>query len=76
MTVQDCLNEYKMMGHKIFGKPRLLCQRNIAVIERPKYSHKRMKKVFEEVTARRSEGMEGRIKSSVQFPSKIGVCKT
>jgi hypothetical protein len=73
MTVQDCLNEYERVGHEIFGKPRLISQRNIAIVNWPKYSAKAMEKVFQEVTMRRSEKHQ---QLNVLFPSMPGVCKT
>ncbi|KAF2731010.1 FabD/lysophospholipase-like protein [Polyplosphaeria fusca] len=74
MPVQDCLDEYMQMGSRIFGRPRWICQRNIGLGQRPKYSHKRMKEVFKDVTAKRCEATDS-IKP-VEFPSTPGVCKT
>ncbi|KAF2471780.1 FabD/lysophospholipase-like protein [Lindgomyces ingoldianus] len=75
MTVQDCLYEYKEMGNKIFGKPRLVSQPNTGIISRPKYSASALEEVFKDVTARRCEHVDQRIKE-VTFPSMPGLCNT
>ncbi|ORY14672.1 hypothetical protein BCR34DRAFT_479154 [Clohesyomyces aquaticus] len=75
MTVLDCLYEYRKMGNKIFGKPRLISQPNTGIITRFKYSASAMEDAFREVTARRCEEIEHRIKE-VTFPSMPGLCRT
>lgn len=74
MTVSDCLEEYKIMGDKIFGKPRPVSQRNTVVAPWTKYSHSGMKEAFEDVTNRRGEQRNG--VTPVIFPSNPDLCKT
>jgi hypothetical protein len=77
MTVQDCLNEYENMSHKIFGSPRLISQRNIGIVPWPKYNSSAMKKAFKEVTNRRSEQRQQHQQfQPVMFPSSAGICNT
>jgi hypothetical protein len=57
MTVDDdCLDEYKRMGQDIFGKPRIVSQRNIAIAKWPKYSAVHMEKAFKKVNKQRGLG--------------------
>lgn len=74
MTVLDCLHEYETMSHKIFGKPRVVSQRNIGIVPWPKYSAAAMEKAFKEVTARRCE--YNKQINPVTFPSREGLCNT
>ncbi|KAK7180469.1 phosphorylase superfamily protein [Paraphaeosphaeria sporulosa] len=53
MTVKDCLCEYENMSNQIFGRPRLLSQRNALIPGWTKYSASRMEKAFKKVTTRR-----------------------
>jgi hypothetical protein len=77
MTVSDCLHEYETMGHQIFGKPRVISQRNIGIVRWAKYDAEHMKKAFQEVTHRRRELLppSNRIKD-VTFPCDESLCKT
>ena len=75
MTVPDCLWEYRNLGGEIFGKPRFFTQLRFALVNRTKYDGARLKKVFEDVTARRSERLP-ETDSRITFPSKRGLCKT
>jgi hypothetical protein len=72
MTVPDCLHEYESLGGEIFGKPRFFCQIRFGLGNRTKYDGARLRKVFEDVTARRSAQNDSRI----TFPFKRGLCKT
>lgn len=49
MTVHDCINEYKILGDKIFGHPRPCSWFGILW---PKYSSDSLKRVINEVTGR------------------------
>lgn len=75
MTVRDCLHEYESLGGEIFGKPRFFTQLRFMVGHRTKYNGAKLKTVFENVTARRREGLE---EDSVEitFPSGRALCKT
>lgn len=75
MTVPDCLKEYRSLGGKIFGNPRIFTQMRFGLGRRTKYQGEKLKKVFEDVTARRSEQGESSL-SRVTFPFKPGLCKT
>lgn len=55
MTVADCLDEYENLGQRVFGKPRLISQRNVPIVPWPKYSARGLEKVFRDVTRRRCE---------------------
>lgn len=72
MTVPDCLHEYQSLGGEIFGNPRFFTQIRFGLGHRTKYNGGKLKRVFEEVTARRSEQTDSRI----TFPFKRGLCKT
>lgn len=74
MTVKDCMDEYENLGGEIFGKPRFFTQLNFGIIKRTKYKGERLKRVFEDVTARRSE--LATTDNRITFPSKAGLCKT
>ena len=49
MTVHDCINEYKILGDKIFGHPRPCSWGGVLW---PKYSSDALKRVVIEATAR------------------------
>jgi len=46
MTVLDCLHEYETMSHKIFGKPRVVSQRNNGIGSVAQYSAAAMEKAL------------------------------
>jgi hypothetical protein len=75
MTVPDCLLEYENLGGEIFGKPRFFTQLRFGIIDRTKYNGARLNKVFEGVTARRSEHVH-ETDGAITFPSKRGLCRT
>ncbi|KAF2866966.1 acyl transferase/acyl hydrolase/lysophospholipase [Massariosphaeria phaeospora] len=74
MTVHDCLREYETMSNIIFGRPRLVSQRNIAIVPWSKYSAAAMERALKDVTARRCEVNQQL--HNVKFPSPAGICKT
>lgn len=76
MTVVDCLHEYEQLGKEVFGKPRTLTELNTFVIRRTKYKAKNLKKVFEDVAARRNELLPDTENCKITFPSRRGLCKT
>ncbi|KAF1930023.1 FabD/lysophospholipase-like protein [Didymella exigua CBS 183.55] len=77
MTVEDCLDEYKTMSDRIFGKPRWISQRNMGM-PWPKYSSRSMEKAFQDVSLRRSDSTTtGKHHSTMPtFPSTEGICQT
>ncbi|KAH5142540.1 hypothetical protein HBH69_198060 [Parastagonospora nodorum] len=75
MPVWDCLQEYEKMSHLIFGKPRIISQRNIGIVQWPKFSATAMEKAFQDVTARRREQIL-RSTEDIIFPSPQGICQT
>ncbi|KAL9091324.1 MAG: hypothetical protein Q9165_004958 [Trypethelium subeluteriae] len=72
MTVQDSLDEYRSLGDAVFGHPRMLTQRNVVVIKRPKYRATRLKEVVKDVTERRSEFQSH---GTPLLPLNEGVCQ-
>ena len=73
MTVPDCISEYETLGQEVFGKPRFFTTLRFGVGNKTKYRANELKKVFENVTERRSEqSSHGRVK----FPSERGLCRT
>ena len=74
MTVPDCKLEYENVAEKVFGKPRHITTLNFGLVDRTKYDAANLKKVFEEVTKRRSEQISHG--QRITFPSKSGLCKT
>lgn len=76
MTVPDCMSEYESLGAKMFGRPRHFTKlKSVGLRDRPKYSATNLKKVFEDLTERRSEKMsEGQRR--IAFQSRKGLCNT
>ena len=75
MTVPDCLSEYERLGKEVFGKPRFFTTLRFGIGSKTKYKGKKLKKVFEDVTARRSEQVNGP-RTRTTFPSERGLCRT
>lgn len=75
MTVPDCKLEYENLAVKVFGKSRHFTTLNFGLVDRTKYDAANVKKVFEEVTERRSEKIS-KGQRRITFPSKRGLCKT
>ena len=73
MTVPDCITEYENLSQEVFGKPRFFTTLRFGVGNRTKYRAAKLKKVFEDVTERRSEQSED---GRVTFPSERGLCRT
>lgn len=70
MTVDDCIEEYKALGEKIFGHPRLLATKGAILWH--KFNAKNFVKVICDVTSRHSEGGE----FAVDYPSREDLCRT
>lgn len=75
MTVPDCMLEYETLAAKVFGRPRLFTALRFGLVDRTKYKATDLKKVFEDVTERRSE-QTSKDQRRITFPSKRGLCKT
>ncbi|KAL9066172.1 MAG: hypothetical protein Q9157_007232 [Trypethelium eluteriae] len=75
MPVSDCLHEYKTLGEKIFGDPRILTQLSFIIIPRAKYDSVTLINVFKGVIGSREEVSHGRNEDAL-FPSQLGLCKT
>ena len=77
MTVSDCILEYKALGNRVFGSPRIFHAIRFKVTSREKYNAKKLKRVFQDVTGRRSERIdESHGDNRIKFTSGPGMCKT
>ena len=76
MTVPDCLSEYRRLGQKVFGKPRMISTLKFGLGVRHKYKAARLEKVFKEVTWRRNEQRESSATRTITFPLGRGLCAT
>lgn len=70
MTVDDCINEYKTLGQKIFGHPRPLA---FGAILWHKFDHRVLERVLQDAITRHSEASE---EYELQFPSDEDLCRT
>ncbi|KAL8992576.1 MAG: hypothetical protein Q9169_006992 [Polycauliona sp. 2 TL-2023] len=70
MTVDDCINEYKTLGQKIFGNPRPLA---FGAVMWHKFDYKVLEEVIKSVTRRHSEKSEVDV---LHFPSDEDLCRT
>ena len=52
MTVRDCIHEYKNLGVKVFGNPRIFPTLCFGLTDSVKYKTTGLKAIFEDVTAR------------------------
>jgi hypothetical protein len=77
MTIDDCLEEYERMSQCIFGKPRLLSQRNTG-LPWPKYNARGIEDALQEVSLRRCEQPVGKhVSVTPMFPNKTdATCQT
>lgn len=69
MTVDDCIEEYKTLGERIFGHPRPLAK---GAILWHKFSAKTFEEVIRDVTARHSSCGE----FAPIYPSDEDLCRT
>lgn len=53
MNIDDCIQDYKILGAKVFGKPRRCHFRSPLWWPRDKYNHKILREVVEEVVRQR-----------------------
>ena len=59
MTVEECIQEYKTLGAKVFGNPRPLAK---GAVLWHKFDHRTLEAVIQDVTQRYSEpGESGRV---------------
>ncbi|KAL8926793.1 MAG: hypothetical protein Q9172_001670 [Xanthocarpia lactea] len=70
MTVDDCINEYKTLGQKIFGNPRPLA---FGAVMWHKFNYRVLEDVIKNVTRRHSEKSEEDV---LHFPSDEDLCRT
>lgn len=70
MTVDDCLEEYKILGGKVFGSPRPLA---VGGILWHKFAWRRLHDAIEDVTRKNISRGEARI--GVKFPSDEDLCR-
>ncbi|KAG8531349.1 uncharacterized protein KY384_002978 [Bacidia gigantensis] len=75
MTVPDCKAEYKVLGDKVFGKPRIFFTLRTLVGDRHKYNAKRLEDMFIDVSKRRDEEPEGWY-GKITFPLRRDLCTT
>lgn len=74
MTVNDCVEEYKRMGRRVFGHPR---PPGLGPIPPPwhKFEAGDLEKVIQDVTRHHSESAQ-ETEGGVQYPSHEDLCKT
>lgn len=77
MTVTDCLQEYRTLGDKVFGNPRILHKNSkIPLIIGPnKFSAETLEKVLKDFEYRRTEERD-HYAGPVTFPTRPGLCKS
>lgn len=69
MTVDDCIEEYKTLGERIFGHPRPLAK---GAFLWHKFCAKDFEEVIRDLTLRHSEASE----FQVNYPSHEDLCRT
>lgn len=69
MTVDDCIDEYKSLGGKVFGHPRPMAK---GAILWHKFSAQKLEQVIQNVTSRHSEAPD----FEATFPSDEDLCRT
>lgn len=69
MSVDECIEEYKTLGEKVFAHPRPLCKGGFPW---PKYDHKVLEKVIRSVTARYDKKSD----FEAVFPLDEDLCRT
>ena len=69
MSVDECIEEYKNLGQKVFGHPRRFALKGLIW---HKYDYRVLEKVVRDVTARYKEESE----FEVSFPSGEELCRT
>lgn len=77
MTVRDCLDEYKALGGKVFGRPHIFTELNTGVFRRPQYDTEELETIFREVCRRHNHEVEGNdTNGCIHFPFDRDLCKT
>ena len=69
MTVDDCIDEYKTLGAKIFGHPRPFAK---GALIYHKFDYRVLEAVIKDVTSRNSERVEY---NTIDFPSDEELCR-
>jgi hypothetical protein len=69
MTVDDCIEEYKALGERIFGHPRLLATGGVFW---HKFSAPVLENVIKDVTSRHREAHD----FTANYPSPEDLCRT
>lgn len=69
MTVDDCIEEYKGLGERVFGHPRPMAK---GAILWHKFDARVLEQVIREVTSRHSEARD----FEATFPSDEDLCRT
>ena len=69
MSVDECIEEYKSLGQKVFGHPRPFCKGGFPW---HKFDHKALEEAVQTVTARYGEESE----FGIIFPSNEDLCRT
>ncbi|KAL8670970.1 MAG: hypothetical protein Q9168_004518 [Polycauliona sp. 1 TL-2023] len=70
MTVDDCINEYKTLGQRIFGNPRPFA---FGAVMWHKFDYRVLEEVIKNVTRRHSEKSDVDV---LDFPSHEDLCRT
>ena len=76
MTVDDCIFEYRRLGQKVFGNPRMISALRFGLGVRHKYKAARLEEVFKDVSKRRDEKSAPGETTQITFPSGRGLCAT
>ncbi|KAL9090907.1 MAG: hypothetical protein Q9165_005115 [Trypethelium subeluteriae] len=80
MSVPDCLEEYRSLAGRIFGKRRFAPITRTLVANRPvrsKYNHKILEEIFKDVARRRERNFDEELYHHGQlFRSEKGICGT
>ncbi|KAF2790142.1 FabD/lysophospholipase-like protein [Melanomma pulvis-pyrius CBS 109.77] len=75
LPVEQCLEKYIRLTHRIFGKPRRISQLDLGIIGRSKFSAEKVEQEFKYLT-----GLEGNLIGGVsiapRFATDTGVCAT
>ncbi|KAH0537476.1 hypothetical protein FGG08_005739 [Glutinoglossum americanum] len=73
MNIDDCIEEYEMLGGEVFGHPRIASIRGPIPAFRDKYDGAQVKRVVERVVSRRLDIPPGEV---AYFSSRQSICKT
>ena len=79
MTVRDCIEEYKALCPRIFGRPRFVTELHFGLfgVHRTKYDTDAFRRILEDVASKRDEIKDGHTNFRIQFgSSRKDLCKT